>query len=95
MSAFDLPMTPDRMRELWDALRSRVLTTEELNRVGLYSHILNVQEGVGYNPIEKAQEMTNALLIQLLLVESANAAKAQPVPDSKEERQNKESEKSQ
>ena len=56
-----------RRRFLWDALRQRVLTNEELLEVASYGSNLNISSGVPFSPEEKGRELTNALLTQQLL----------------------------
>ena len=65
-STIDAPRENKR-RELFFALTSRVLTSEELLAVGAYGSRLNIEMMVSFNMQEKLQELTNALLVQQLL----------------------------
>lgn len=57
----------NRRRDLWWALRSRVLNDEEMEQVRSYGEHLNVREMVSYNATEKALELNDALHKQALL----------------------------
>lgn len=49
------------------ALRSRVLTEQEMARVADYGDSLNIEPWVSYNAAEKAKELNDALLQQFRL----------------------------
>jgi hypothetical protein len=57
----------DRRRNLYWALRSRVLTDEEMAEVGRYGDGLNIEPLQGYMPEEKMRELNDALLQQFKL----------------------------
>jgi hypothetical protein len=59
---------------LYWALRSRVLTDEEMAEVERYGDCLNIQNGMSYSAEAKARELNNALLQQFRLREIARAA---------------------
>jgi hypothetical protein len=59
---------------LYWALRSRVLTEEEMAEVERYGDRLNIQNGVSYTAEAKARELNNALLQQFRLREIARTA---------------------
>jgi len=54
-------------RDLWWALRSRLLTDEEMEEVKRQGSWLNVEPMQSYNRTEKAMELTDALHKQALL----------------------------
>lgn len=57
----------ERREGLWLALRSRLLTKEEMEEVRMYGSRLNIQEMVSYNEQEKTNELTVALNGQALM----------------------------
>jgi hypothetical protein len=56
-----------RRSDLWFALRTRVLTSEEMASVRSYGQWLNLQEMVPYDASQKALELNNALANQALM----------------------------
>lgn len=54
-------------RDLFWALRSRVLTDAEMTEVDGYRDSLNIEQMVSFNPAEKARELNDALLQQFKL----------------------------
>lgn len=64
-----------RRHELMWLMRTRVLTDAEMAEVGRYGSHLNIDEGVGYYPNEKATELNSLLLQQFQLRAIAEAAK--------------------
>lgn len=54
-------------RDLFWALRSRVLTDEEMQEVSRHGTYLNVEMGQSYRPEEKLAELNAALLTQAIL----------------------------
>jgi hypothetical protein len=72
-------------RELFWALRSRVLTLAEMDQVKMYGKFLNVEEGVPYMQAEKDAELNAALLQQFnlrLAAEKAEKELAASAPGS-------------
>lgn len=63
-------------RELFWALRSRVLTGDEMAEVGRLGDRLNIESYVPYNPKEKSDELNAALLQQFRLRAIAAAHRA-------------------
>lgn len=53
-----------RRRELWEAVRNRALTSDELREVAQYGQNLNVKPNENYDPDDKGRELTVALQIQ-------------------------------
>jgi hypothetical protein len=53
--------------DLWWALRTRVLSDEEMQEVRSYGDFLNVRPMVSYNAEEKRRELDNALANQAML----------------------------
>lgn len=68
-------------RGLYWALRSRVLTEDEMKEVDRYGDSLNIEMMVSYNEGEKKRELNDALLQQFRL---RRAAELQP-PDPRDE----------
>lgn len=54
-------------RDLFWALRSRILTDTEMDEVARYGDDLNIESFVPYSPQEKMREMNDALLQQFKL----------------------------
>ena len=64
-----------RKRELFWALRSRILTEQEMEEVTFYGKYINIEPDVCYNQTEKYMELNAALLQQFkmrLLTNKAN-----------------------
>lgn len=58
----------DRHRsELFSALRTRVLTDDEMREALAYGDMINIQENVSYYPEEKARERADAFQRQIIL----------------------------
>ena len=56
-----------RRQELWQALRTRVLTKEEWHEVLQYGANLNIEMGVPYYRTEKTMELTHAYMLQFIM----------------------------
>ena len=52
---------------LFHALKTRVLTDEELKSVGEFGSSLNTPDGIPYDSRQTAEELTQALMIQQML----------------------------
>lgn len=58
-------------KDLYWALRSRILTDEEMDEVAQYGDSLCIEPMVSYYPAEKKQELNDALLQQFRMRQKA------------------------
>jgi len=65
----DMVERDNHRRELFAALSSRVLTDAEMKEVQSYGSNLNLEWNVPYYPEQKAQELSNVLQMQQILVQ--------------------------